>query len=632
MRHKIHYRVWAAIGVFLIAGSSSGLHGQDRSLSDPPRPNFLWITSEDNGPQLGCYGDTYADTPNIDALAAKSQRYLNCWSNAPVCAPARTTIISGMYPTSLGAQHMRSEVALPPEAQLYPQAFRQLGYYCSNNSKEDYNLQTPATLWDESSGKAHWRKRRAGQPFLAVFNFTISHESKLRTRPHTAIHDPSQVPVPPYHPDTPEVRQDWAQYYDRLTEMDREVGQVLRQLKDDGLADSTIVFYYGDHGSGMPRGKRWLYQSGLHVPLIVHVPERFQALVSNQYQAGGTSERLVSFVDLMPTLLSLAGQRPSPNLQGKAFLGKYASDMPQYIYGFRDRMDERYDMSRAVRDERYLYIRNFFPHRPQGAYLDYMFQTPTTQVWKKLFDAGQLNEAQSVFWKPKASEELYDIAADPYQIKNLADDPSHQETLLRFRQAARDWMVSIKDVGFIPEGQMFELAAGDAPYTLGHDSQRYPMETVYDIADLATRSSVEDLQTLLEKRVHAHPVVRFWVANGLLIRATRDQQREAVVQAARGMATDVSPYVRCIANETLARYGSSADREPAMNALLTMADPRESNTFVAMTAMNSLDWCQPTRAEIGKRLDGLPAKDPTLSGRYSSYNPNLVKRLQSAAQ
>ncbi len=611
---------------------ASVARGQDTSFADPPKPNFLWITSEDNGPELGCYGDKFADTPNIDALAAKSQRYLNCWSNAPVCAPARTTIISGMFPTSLGAQHMRSAVKLPPEAKLYPEVFHQLGYYCSNNSKEDYNLETPAELWDDSSNKAHWRKRGAGQPFLAVFNFTISHESKLRTRPHTAIHDASKVTVPAYHPDTPEVRQDWAQYYDRVTEMDREVGQVLQQLQDDGLADSTIVFYYGDHGSGMPRGKRWLYQSGLHVPMIVHVPERFQSLVKDQYAHGATSERLVSFVDLMPTVLSLASQRPAPELQGKAFLGKYATDKPEYIYGFRDRMDERYDMSRAVRDEKYLYIRNFYPQRPQGSYLDYMFQTPTTQVWKKMFDDGKLDAAQSVFWQPKASEELFDITTDPYQVKNLAADKEHGQTLDRFRQATRDWMLQVKDVGFIPEGQMLELAGNDAPYTLAHDNQRYPIELVYDVADVATRSTDDDLKALLEKRVHPHPVVRYWVASGLLIRALRDQQRDEAVKAARGMTTDVSPYVRCIANETLARFGPSSDRELAIDALLKMADPRKSNTFVAMTAMNSLDWCEPTAVEVADRLKGLPAKDPRLSGRYGSYIPNLVKRIESIAQ
>ncbi len=610
----------------------AGLRGQDTQFSHPPRPNFLWITSEDNGPQLGCYGDEYADSPNIDALAAKGQKYLNCWSNAPVCAPARTTIISGMFPTCLGGQHMRSEVKLPPEAKLYPQAFRELGYYCTNNSKEDYNLQTPAKLWDDSSGKAHWRKRGPGQPFFAVFNFTISHESKLRTRPHTAIHDAAAVKVPPYHPDTPEVRQDWAQYYDRVTEMDREVGQVLQQLRDDGLADSTIVFYYGDHGSGMPRGKRWLYQSGLLVPMIVHVPARFEALVKDQYQTGASSERLVSFVDLVPTVLSLAGERPNPTLQGKAFLGKYATDKPQYIYGFRDRMDERYDMSRAVRDEKFLYIRNFYPQRAQGAYLDYMFQTPTTQVWKRMFDAGQLDEAQSVFWKPKASEELYDIAADPHQVKNLAALEEHADTLERFRQATKDWMMRVKDVGFMPEGQMLELAGDDAPYTLGHDSERYPFEKIYEIADIATRTTNDGLQAILDRRVDANPVVRYWAASGLLIRAVRDQHRDEAVKGTRGMTTDASAYVRCIANETLARFGTPSDRPLAMDALLQMADPRKSNTFVAMTAMNSLDACEPTREEVGKRLEGLPNKDPSLPGRYGSYIPNLIQRIESIAK
>ena len=622
--HLRRCATWLA-GCLLAFFSAAPLLAQDTS--NRPRPNILWITSEDNGPQLGCYGDEYADTPHLDELAARSQRYVNCWSNAPVCAPARTTIISGMYPTSLGAQHMRSAVALPPQVELYPQVLRELGYYCTNNSKEDYNLETPAGLWNESSNQAHWRKRRAGQPFFAVFNFTISHESKLRTRPHTAVHDASQVNVPPYHPDTPEVRQDWAQYYDRLTEMDRQVGEVLKQLQADGLADSTIVFYYGDHGSGMPRGKRWLYQSGLLVPLLVHVPPRFAELVQDQYQAGEVSQRLVSFVDLMPTVLSLLGQQPAEHLQGKAFLGPHATPQPQYIYGFRDRMDERYDMSRAVRDERYAYIRNFYPQRPQGAYLDYMFQTPTTLVWKRLYDAGELNAAQSVFWEPKASEELYDLQADPYQVHNLAGDAEHAEALARLRQAAREWMLEIRDVGFLPEGLMLELAGDDAPYTLGHDPERYPLETIYEVADRASRPSDEDLSQLIQHQLHAHAAVRYWVANGLLIRATRDQQRTTCLAAARGMTTDPSPYVRCLANETVARFGKPVDRELALEALLQLADPRITNTFVAMTAMNSLDWCNPTPQELGQRLEGLPAKDPSLSGRYGSYVPNLIKRL-----
>ena len=534
-----------SVGMLLATICCQSASAQETSPKEPPLPNFLWLTSEDNGPELGCYGDTYADTPNIDALAAQSLRYNHCWSNAPVCAPARTTLVSGMYPNSLGAQHMRSQVALPSQLQLYPQIFRHLGYYCSNNSKQDYNLDTPDDVWDESSNRAHWRKRRPGQPFFAVFNSTISHESKLRTRPHRAIHDPAKATVPPYHPDTPEVRQDWAQYYDRITEMDHEVGRILQQLKEDGLADNTIVFYYGDHGSGMPRSKRWLYQSGLRVPLIVHVPERLQSLLKQPVTAGSSTDRLVSFVDFMPTVLSLAGQRPAAELQGQAFLGKYATEDPRYIFGFRDRMDERYDMSRAVRDEDFLYIRNFYPQRPQGAYLAYMFETPTTHIWKELFDAGKLDSAQSAFWQSKPAEELYDLAADPYQIHNLADKTEHQQTLERLRDANKQWMLQINDLGLLPEGQMLQLSGSDAPYTLGQDRERFLIAEIYSAADLATRPTADDLPQLLKHLVARDATVRYWVAVGLQLRAEAVEQRGRAIAAARGMTTDPSPYVRC---------------------------------------------------------------------------------------
>lgn len=518
-----------------------------------PRPNILWITSEDNGPQLGCYGDTYADTPNIDRLAQRGMKYTNCWSNAPVCAPARTTIISGVFPTSLSAQHMRSQVPLPVDFKLAPQYLQELGYYCSNNVKEDYNLDKPKELWNESSDRAHWRKRKPGQPFFAVFNFTTSHESQIRKRPHRAIHDPAKVSVPPYHPDTPEVRQDWAQYYDQITAMDRQVGEILEALKQDRLDEDTIVFYYGDHGSGMPRSKRWLYQSGLLVPMVVYVPPRYRDWVGTQFKAESSNDRLISFVDLLPTLLSLAGEPAPPHLQGKAFLGKHATENPQYIYAFRDRMDERVDMSRAVRDGRYHYIRNFMPQRPQGTYLDYMFQTPTTQVWKKLFDEGKLNEAQSVFWKPKAAEELYDLQADPFELKNLASDPDHQATLERFRLELKRWMLEVRDLGLLPEGEVLQRAGTAAPYTFGHDSTKYPVEELFNAADIASRIQQNDMETLLKGRVSGESGVRYWTACGLLWRAQQDTERVEAIKAARGMAMDPSPNVRCIANEVLAR-------------------------------------------------------------------------------
>lgn len=597
------------------------------------RPNILWITSEDNGPQLGCYGDSYADTPNIDALAAKGQIYLNAWSNAPVCAPARTTIITGMYPNSLGAQHMRSSVRMPKEFLLYPQIFKQQGYYTSNNVKEDYNVIKPEGVWDESSGKAHWRKRKAGQPFFAVFNFVTTHESQVRARPHKASHDPAKVTVPPYHPDLDEVRQDWAQYYDKLTEMDAQVGEVLAQLRQDNLDDSTIVVYYGDHGCGLPRGKRWLYQSGLHVPLIVAVPQRYQHLVGDGYKTGGKESRLVSFVDLAPTMLSIIGARPPMNMQGSAFLGKSAGAPRQYNYGFRDRMDERIDMSRAVRDDRFLYVRNFYPQRPQGTYLNYMFQTPTTQKWKEEFDAGRLNEAQAFFWKQKPAEELYDIAADPYQINNLAADAAQAPTLERMRGALRDWMVGIRDTGLLPEGEYHARSGDDAPYTMAHDDKRFNVEALYAAADLSSRPSAGSLEKLLAMRAGPDAGVRYWAANGILVRACHDKtsadERGELVKAARGMQNDSSPYVRAMAAETVARFGEANDRAAAIRTLVDLANADRHNLFVAVQALNSLDWAQPTKLEIGDGLKGLATSDKRVGARYQTYLPRLAERIES---
>jgi arylsulfatase A-like enzyme len=618
---------------FVLGFVISQCQAQAQTNPEQFRPNILWITSEDNGQQLGCYGDTFADTPNLNSLAAKGMMYANAWSNAPVCAPARTTIISGLFPTSLGAQHMRSAVKLPAKVKLYPEMLRELGYYCSNNSKTDYNLQVDEkTLWNDSSNKAHWRNRKAGQSFFSVFNFTTTHESQLRTRPHKAIHDPAKVKVPPYHPDAPEVRQDWAQYYDKISQMDREVGKILGQLESDGLAESTIIFYFGDHGSGMPRGKRWLYESGLKVPMIVHIPERIKPLIGGSYEKGTTNQRLVSFVDLVPTVLSILGMAPPQHLQGKAFLGKFATEDPPYIYAFRDRMDERYDMSRAVRDKQYSYIRNFLPQRPQGTFLEYMFQTPTTRAWKKLFDEGKLDDAQSAFWKPKPAEELYDLAADPFQIKNLAGDAKHAETVQQMRSELHDWMVRVGDLGLLPEGEMWSRAGEAAPYDLTQNSVLFPVRDIIEVAELASNPLAGDLDKLLKHRAARDSASRYWLASGLLLRAQMDMNREECVKATRGIVNDSSPYVRSLANETLARFGNETDREPAIKSLLRTADIRSEGLFAALTALNSLDWSQPSKQQIGTSLDGIPEIVPTLHQRYKTYIPRMLERVSSIAE
>jgi len=610
--------IWVLI---LVAGSAIV------SASDKPRPNILWITSEDNGPQLGCYGDEYATTPNLDALAARGMIYRTCWSNAPVCAPARTTIISGMYPPSLGAQHMRSMTRLPQAFKMYPQYLRAAGYYCTNNSKEDYNLEKPGQVWDESSRKAHWKNRQPGQPFFAIFNSTISHESKLRTRPHKQVHDPAKVHVPDYHPDVPAVRQDWAQYYDRLTEMDAIAGKQLRELEEAGLADDTIVFYYGDHGSGMPRSKRWPYNSGLQVPLIVYIPDKFKDLRPSDYVARGETDRLVSFVDLAPTLLSLCGIKPPAHMQGYAFAGPYASQPQPYIYGFRGRMDERIDMVRSIRDQRYIYIRNYMPHKIYGQFIAYMFQTPTTRIWQQMYNAGKLNQAQSAFWREKPSEELYDLQADPDEVHNLASSPKHQDVLRRMRKAQQQLARDIKDLGFLPEGEIHSRSAGSTPYEMGHDPAKYPFDRIMAVAEQASSLGpgapkfVDEMKQALQDTDSA---VRYWGALGLLMR------KQAGVAAAHDSLhhalQDSSPFVRIAAAEALGRYGNKADVAQALPVLLKLAPADTNGIYASMYAVNALDYLDDKAQGVVDQIKNLPTSDPQANGRMKAYVPNLVKK------
>ncbi|MFM8470216.1 MAG: sulfatase [Limisphaerales bacterium] len=496
-------RIWlaalVAFGVQLSAFNSSAAD----------RPNILWISSEDHGPQMGCYGDKFATTPNVDALAARGMLFRHAWSCAPVCAPARTTIISGLYPPSTGAEHMRSMVKLPADFQMFPQFLREAGYYCSNNAKEDYNLAKPGKVWDDSSGKAHWRNRAAGQPFFAVFNALQSHESQIRTRPHKQVHDPAKVRVPVYHPDTPEVRADWAHYYDKVSDVDAVAGAHLKDLADAGLADDTIVFYWADHGAGMPRSKRWPCNSGLQVPVVVHFPEKWKHLAPPETKAGGASDRLISFVDYAPTALSLAGIAPPKWMQGHAFAGKFTAPLQPFIYGFRGRMDERIDCVRSVTDGRYVYLRNFMPHVSQGQHVSYQFETPTTRVWHELFKAGKTTEAQSLFWRaPKSPEELYDLTTDPDEVKNLAGSPQHQNVLAKFRAAQQTLATNIRDVGLLPEGEIHARSAGSAPYTTGHDDAKFPFARVFAAADLASRLAPNALPQLRPSLTDTDSAVR----------------------------------------------------------------------------------------------------------------------------
>ena len=585
-------------------------------------PNILWLTSEDNGPHLNCYGDDYATTPNLDALAKKGMIYTRAISNAPVCAPARTTIISGMYPPSTGSEHMRSMTSLPAQFKMYPAYLRKMGYYCTNNSKEDYNLKKEGEVWDESGRKGHWKNRPKGKPFFAIFNSTVSHESQIRKRPHKQVHDPAKVRIPAYHPDHPEVRKDWAQYYDKLTDMDSQVGAKLKELKDAGLEDDTIVFYFGDHGSGMPRSKRWPFFSGLQVPLIIHIPEKWKHLASSNYQANTKSDRQVGFVDLAPTLLSIAGMKPPSHMQGHAFMGKHEAPIQMYGYGFRGRMDERYDMVRSVVGKRYIYIRNYMPHKLYGQHVGYMFVTTTTQVWKRLYDEGKLNEAQSHFWKTKPAEELYDLEKDPDEVNNLANSKGHAKILAQMRQAHRAHVTKIRDVGFLPEGEIHNRSKGSTPYEMGHDNNKYPFEKIRSAADLASSMNRNELPAITKLLTHSDSAVRYWGALGLLMQEKSGVRhgKESLVKA----LNDSSLYVRVIAAEALGKYGSKNEIKLAVKVLGAIADPIKNGCFPSMMAMNAIDHLDDKAKSLLPLIQSMPRTPTEVDKRFQGYVGRLV--------
>lgn len=574
---------------------------------EAPRPNVLWITCEDLSSWIGCFGDAQAVTPNIDRLARDGVRYREAFATAPVCSPARSCLILGMYASSTGSQNLRSHYGLPAQFPGFPSYLRNLGYYTTNNVKTDYNTseekRTIGESWDESGPKAHWRRRRAGQPFFAVFNLMQTHQSKggffdpaEYDRPLApGQHDPARMKVPPYYPDTPIVRQTLAHYYDRVTEMDRSVGQVLGELAADGLAEDTIVFFYPDHGTGLPRGKRTVYDSGLKVPLVVRVPTKFRQWAPAA--AGATCDRLVSFVDFAPTVLSLVGLAAPANMQGQAFLGAHAQAPRQSIYGARDRVDEAIDMARAVRDRKYLYIRNYYPQLSWNAPERFSDQAPMRREITRLAAEGRLDAAQMTYAGPgKPAEALFDTEADPHQLHNLAGRAGQREVLERMRAALRSWLLEIRDTGFMPEEDLEAVtAAGGTPWELARDAKAYPLERVLAAAELVGRPGAEGRQ--VELLADPCAAVRFWAVNGLSAAAAA--ARDAL-PALRQAMRDGHPAVRIVAAGAVANLAGDAE---ALDVLVAELKP---NTAAGIRAARTLEFlgekARPATAAMSKAL------------------------------
>ena len=549
-------------------------------VAEVKRPNILWLSSEDNHTFLGCYGDKLARTPNLDKLAKEGILYERCFAQ-PVCAPSRFALITGSFAVSSGpAGHMRAGGKIPQAMRGFPALLREAGYYTSNNAKTDYN--SPVSIkdtWDANGNQAHWRKRaKPEQPFFSVFNHEVTHESCLFPVQDRNLSAPPMdralVRIPPYQPDTPEIRDDWGRYYDHMHLMDGMIGEKLEELKQAGLAEDTIVFYFADNGGVLPRSKRFLQQSGTNVPLIVYFPPKWRHLAP---AAPGTRIKdPVCFPDFGPTVLSLAGVKPTAVMQGKAFAGEARGEPNQFVFCTRDRMDERCDTMRSVADKRWLYIRNF---RPDIAYvqpLEYMFKARGYQSWARIAAEGKLTAATARFWGEKPTEELYDMHADPDNVHNLARTAAHRSTLDRMRARLRQRMVEIQDNGLLPEGSALE----------GYDASRvpgaWPVERVLDLALLASERDVANLPKFIEALGDASEPIRWWAAQGCALLREKSGPAEA---ALRQRLNDTSGAVAVAVAEALARQGHT---EAALSTLEQLAQNIDAPAVI-LQACNVLD-------------------------------------------
>ncbi len=599
-----------------------------RAQKGPDLPNILWITSEDNSPILGCYGDKNATTPNLDKLASEGFRYTRAFANCPVCSPARNTIITGVYAASNGNEQMRSNYKKSESIQAYSSLLREAGYYCTNNSKTDYNCNNidPAKVWDESSPGAHYKNRPEGKPFFAIFNLFETHESMIfpaspvdgsgpAEGSATPRHDPAKVVLPPYQPDNSEMRHDWALYYDRVEEMDAHVGKILQELDELGETGNTIVFYYADHGGVLARSKRYIYETGTRVPFILRIPEKYKYLYPGA-KPGDPVERMISFVDLVPTLLSITGEEIPGYLQGDAFLGSQVTREPEYVHMTRGRMDERIDMSRAVRDHKYRYIRNYMPFRIPMQHLAFLFNSPSAQSWEEAFLAGTCNEIQSIPFRTKPVEELYDTENDPWEVHNLAGDPEYKEVLERMRKENYSWMSEVRDVGLVPETEYPSLAGEGSMYDYMRSAD-CPFHQLMEAAEKATRPGSGDLPSYLEFLESDHPAMRFWGATGLLI------HKEVAATAGNALlkaSLDKSSAVAILAAETLYHLG---EKESSVETYLRILTGGAYDMLDRNFALNSLDAAHISDPEIVNVVKQLyDGKKDLLKGfaRYNAYD------------
>ena len=606
----------AAGTVVSLLTSCDGSSNRDNPMN---RPNILWIVAEDISPLFGCYEYEDAATPHVDAFAARSHVFSHAYATAPICAPSRSCLATGMYATSLGTQNLRSEVRIPDRIQPLAKLFKKGGYWTSLRGKTDYNFDPDGLFdyWDQD--KAPWQKCPDDKPFFSFMNLGSTHEGSGNRADRAAgalerlapelKHDPAATTPPPYFPDTPELRRLWARYMDLLTVWDHDVNEVLKRLEKDGRAENTVVFLMADHGMGMPRYKRWLYLTGLQVPLIVHIPEKFKHLAGAN-TVNGTRDELVSYVDLPPTVLQFAGIPVPDNFQGKPlFKGKKR----EFVFGARDRADDMYDLSRCVFDGRYLYIRHYMPHMipmQEG-----IIMSPYTKEFHKelvrIHEAGQDSEQSAKLWNPRPFEELYDIQNDPRELKNVADDPSLKTIKADLAARLSAWILETRDSGFMTEADMHRRAneVGKTPFDILQDDSSYPVRAIFEAAGQASKPE----SSLLPAGNDA--MVTFWAIQQRIMR--QENSKETVIFLEKQLKHK-NPSVRTAAAEALVRIGHE---EPAIPVFRDLLKAEEANLllFVARSLAISFNDVRPLEKEVREARQRMLAP-PGSSRPWKDFN------------
>ncbi|MDG1894360.1 MAG: sulfatase-like hydrolase/transferase [Fuerstiella sp.] len=580
------------------------------------RPNILWIVSEDNGIKwVSCYGGTNAHTPAIDQLAKEGFRYTHCFDNAAVCAPTRSCWITGMYGISNGTQPMRSRNEIPHDKiRYYPDLLRKAGYHTSNPGKTDYNIggREDKDCWDYKGGKGKsqygWKFRKEGQPFFAVVNIGDSHESRAHSKVDTLEKDPAKMKLASYHPDLPAIRKNYAKYAAAVERMDGKVKDTIEALRKDGLYENTVIIHNSDHGGVMPRSKRFLYASGVHCPLIVRVPEKYKHLYPAE-KPGDTVDRIVSFVDMPKTWLSLAGADIPDQFQGTIFLGKNAESAPEYHLSFRERADERLDHVRMIRDERFAYHKNYYPFAPAGQHLAYLWKAPATPEWEQHHREGKTDEITGRFFRPRVSEEFYDNDKDFDNVHNLIDTPGHQAKIAKLKAELRRRQLELFDSGLLPEKMRERRAAENnmTIYQMVRDKNLYPLAQYLDAADMALSRDSSNLEVLTKQMSHADEGMRWWAVVGLHLLETKAASASGVLDKA---LADDSHEVRMMAAWTLVKLGTS---EAALECLDQMLFADKSPASNETMLHNLIDWMGEPGLPLVKKYIG---QGGNRQGRY----------------